>query len=271
MEQRLFHCTLRAAVQAVCKKQSNLNEGANQGAWITTHKRLVTWSCWLLTSMVTSACLWPESPTRTARPSVWFRNYRGKCAYIHWPQNPPWEPRTVSTESPETTLTDYKATEWSGTIMTTFRNRRPQDEGDQIAQFQTSLSELEIYTYSTVNSEMSEIQAYKNEICRCWFSGLQTPCGLLGRYQRFRGTYCLHFSPVHRLVSTCQSTRRYCPEDQHRHLHRRENLKFRTITKVNIFFTRSSRTLYYVALMSLTPHKFVLSPCSYYWWWETEK
>jgi hypothetical protein len=58
-----------------------------------------------------------------------------------------------------------------------------------------------------------------------------TPCGLVGRYQRFRGTYCLllqgFLSPSsapkmealcfsETLVSTFKSTRRYYLEDQHR-------------------------------------------------------
>jgi hypothetical protein len=63
----VIHLPTRAhSVQAVWKSQSNRTADANQGAWITTHKRPVTWSCWLLTSMVTSACLRPES-----RPDQW--------------------------------------------------------------------------------------------------------------------------------------------------------------------------------------------------------
>jgi hypothetical protein len=40
------------------------------------------------------------------------------------------------------------------------------------------------------------------------------PCGLVGRYKLFGGTYCLYLQLW-----------RYNPEDQHRHLHRREILK----------------------------------------------
>jgi hypothetical protein len=42
-----------------------------------------------------------------------------------------------------------------------------------------------------------------------------TPCGLVGRYQRFGGTYCRHHQDEV-LVSTCKSTWRYNSEDQHR-------------------------------------------------------
>jgi hypothetical protein len=62
-----------------------------------------------------------------------------------------------------------------------------------------------------------------------------TPCGLVGRYQCFEVTYYLplqgwsHFDGGNcfseTLLSTCKSTRRYYPEDQHPHLHRRENHK----------------------------------------------
>jgi hypothetical protein len=55
-----------------------------------------------------------------------------------------------------------------------------------------------------------------------------TPCGLVGRYQRFGETYCLLLQGL-TFVSTCKSTRRYNPEDQHRYLHRRENLKYRVL------------------------------------------
>jgi hypothetical protein len=50
-----------------------------------------------------------------------------------------------------------------------------------------------------------------------------------GRYQRFGGTYCPEDGGSilpETLASTYQSTRRHNPEYQHRHLHRRENLKF---------------------------------------------
>jgi hypothetical protein len=60
---------------------------------------------------------------------------------------------------------------------------------------------------------------------------VETPCGLAGRYQRFGGTYCLHLRGYietvcyyKTLVSNYKSTRHYNPKDQHRHLHRRENL-----------------------------------------------
>jgi hypothetical protein len=42
-----------------------------------------------------------------------------------------------------------------------------------------------------------------------------TPCRLVGKYRRFGGTNCLHF----------QFTRLYNPEDWHRHLHCRENVR----------------------------------------------
>jgi hypothetical protein len=45
------------------------------------------------------------------------------------------------------------------------------------------------------------------------------PCSLVGYYQ---------YSPV-TLVSTCKSARRYNSEDQHRHLHRRENVRSHTV------------------------------------------
>jgi len=38
--------------------------------------------------------------------------------------------------------------------------------------------------------------------------------GLVHKYKRFRGTYCL-------LVATYKSTPCYYPEDQHRHIHER--------------------------------------------------
>jgi hypothetical protein len=47
-----------------------------------------------------------------------------------------------------------------------------------------------------------------------------TPCV----YQSFYGTYCLR-PQAETLVSSCKSARRYNSEDQHRRLHRRENLK----------------------------------------------
>jgi hypothetical protein len=45
-----------------------------------------------------------------------------------------------------------------------------------------------------------------------------TQCGLIGRYQRFG-------EARETMVSTYESTQRHSPEEQHRHLHRRENLK----------------------------------------------
>jgi hypothetical protein len=64
-----------------------------------------------------------------------------------------------------------------------------------------------------------------------------SPCGPVGRYQRFGATNCLasmfraedlkteavFFSET--LVSTYKSTRRYNPKDQYQHIHCRENLK----------------------------------------------
>jgi hypothetical protein len=58
-----------------------------------------------------------------------------------------------------------------------------------------------------------------------------TPCGLVGRYRRLGGTYCLHLQGGWRskavclsekLAATCKSTRHYNPE-QHWHHHCREN------------------------------------------------
>jgi hypothetical protein len=62
-----------------------------------------------------------------------------------------------------------------------------------------------------------------------------TPYRLVRRYQGLRETYCLHLQGLSALkmeticsskilVSTYKSTRRD-PEDKHRHLHNRENLK----------------------------------------------
>jgi hypothetical protein len=45
-----------------------------------------------------------------------------------------------------------------------------------------------------------------------------TPCGRVGRYRRFGGTYCLKMETVcssQTLVSTFKSTRRHNPEDKH--------------------------------------------------------
>jgi hypothetical protein len=63
------------------------------------------------------------------------------------------------------------------------------------------------------------------------FFWVVTPCGLVGRYQRFGETYCLRpqgwiggcFSET--LVSSHESTLCHNPEEQHRHVRRRENLK----------------------------------------------
>jgi hypothetical protein len=43
------------------------------------------------------------------------------------------------------------------------------------------------------------------------------------------------------LVSTYQSARRYCPEDQHRHLHRRENFKYHVIISIGLLITTEKR------------------------------
>jgi hypothetical protein len=52
-----------------------------------------------------------------------------------------------------------------------------------------------------------------------------TPCGLTGGYQRFEGPYRFHLHLEETLVTTYKTTLRYNPEDQHRYLHRRENLR----------------------------------------------
>jgi hypothetical protein len=58
------------------------------------------------------------------------------------------------------------------------------------------------------------------------FFWVVTSCGLVRKYQRFGGTYCLHLKETSEtLPSTCKSTRHHNPEGQHRHLHRRENLR----------------------------------------------
>jgi hypothetical protein len=49
-----------------------------------------------------------------------------------------------------------------------------------------------------------------------------TPCGLVGRYQCFGGTYCLNF----------QNWKAHNPKDQHRHLNIRENHKSTTAYKL---------------------------------------
>jgi hypothetical protein len=58
--------------------------------------------------------------------------------------------------------------------------------------------------------------------------GFVTICGPVGRYQRFGGIYCLqlqgfsHYSPEDEdsmFVRNANITRRYNPEDRHRHLH----------------------------------------------------
>jgi hypothetical protein len=64
---------------------------------------------------------------------------------------------------------------------------------------------------------------------------------LVGRYKRFGGKYrALKMEAVcssETLLSTYKSTRRYNPKDQHRHLHRRENLKSNTPLKSYIAVT----------------------------------
>jgi hypothetical protein len=62
-------------------------------------------------------------------------------------------------------------------------------------------------------------------------------CVLVGRYERFEEIFCLHlegFSET--LVSTYKSTRRYNPEDEYLHLHRRENLKSHLRPRCTIYF-----------------------------------
>jgi hypothetical protein len=59
-----------------------------------------------------------------------------------------------------------------------------------------------------------------------WFV---TPCRLVCGYQRFGGTYYFHFQGPETLVPTYKSRWRHNPEDQHGHLHRRENLKSHTL------------------------------------------
>jgi hypothetical protein len=58
-----------------------------------------------------------------------------------------------------------------------------------------------------------------------------TSCGLVGRYQRFWRTYCLHI----RGWCPSMSTRHYNPDDQHQHLHRRMNLKSRDTSVFHFF------------------------------------
>jgi hypothetical protein len=58
-------------------------------------------------------------------------------------------------------------------------------------------------------------------------------CSLIEVYQRFRGTFCLHYQGdeclrqqlPETLVNFYQTTRRYNPENSHLHTRRRENLK----------------------------------------------
>jgi hypothetical protein len=45
-----------------------------------------------------------------------------------------------------------------------------------------------------------------------------TPCGLVGRYQRFGGTHCLQLQASETLISTYKSSWHYNPEDQQRQM-----------------------------------------------------
>jgi hypothetical protein len=64
------------------------------------------------------------------------------------------------------------------------------------------------------------------------FFWVVTPCRLVGRYQRFGGTTALKMKAVcssETLASTYKSAWHHNTEDQHRHFHHRENLKFEKV------------------------------------------
>jgi hypothetical protein len=56
------------------------------------------------------------------------------------------------------------------------------------------------------------------------FFWVLAPCRLVGRWQRFEETYCLHLQ-TWTLTSTDESTRRQNPEERNHDPHRHENLK----------------------------------------------
>lgn len=58
-------------------------------------------------------------------------------------------------------------------------------------------------------------------------------CGIVGRYNVLvRDLKMEAVGPSEMLTSTSKSTRRYNPEHQHRHLHRRDNLTVKTVNPV---------------------------------------
>jgi hypothetical protein len=66
------------------------------------------------------------------------------------------------------------------------------------------------------------------------FLWVVTPCGLVCGYKRFGGLRIEAVCPSETLVSTYESTRRYKPEDQHRHPHRRESLRSHTHSRYSL-------------------------------------
>jgi hypothetical protein len=141
-----IHLPTRAhSVQAVWKSQSNQTADANQGAWklhtsAQSRDPVGYWRQW-----------WPPracglSPVQTSETFRLIPNHRGKCAYIHWPQNPPWELTTVS--APCSTHTGKKnsnchASSRAGQQWRRFhighRTKLTPQWANWIAQFQTSL------------------------------------------------------------------------------------------------------------------------------------
>jgi hypothetical protein len=75
-----------------------------------------------------------------------------------------------------------------------------------------------------------------------------TPCRLVGRYQRFGGTYCLHLQGwriffYETMVSVHESTWGHDPEEQNRHFRRRENLKFYSGVRCVIYGNKKEHSL----------------------------
>jgi hypothetical protein len=72
------------------------------------------------------------------------------------------------------------------------------------------------------------------------FFWVMTPCRLADRYQRF-GKKILSPSSALKMETVCfsetlstyESTLRHNPDEQHRHLHRRENLKSHKVMRIN--------------------------------------
>jgi hypothetical protein len=67
-------------------------------------------------------------------------------------------------------------------------------------------------------------------------------CILIGRYQNFGETYCLHLQAwidmlsLAPLVSTCKSTHRHNPEQHNHHLHHCRNLKSHSVSRCFCMF-----------------------------------